>query len=132
MTVPGSNSEEELAAIQRQLIAGWAAGDPSTHERILADDWTVIDPMGNVMTKADVLSTAFLGERDIEFAEIDQLRIRDFDGFAIVNGRTRVIGKIAGQDVNMTLRFTDVFTNRSGEWKCLASQGTFTNVGDSE
>jgi hypothetical protein len=118
---------DELTVIQRQLITGWAAGDASTHERVLDDDWGVIDPMGNVMTKADVLSTAFAEEREIELAEIDQLRIRDYDGFAIVTGRTRVIGKIAGQDVNMTLRFTDVFTNRSGQWKCLASQGTFVD-----
>jgi hypothetical protein len=118
---------DELTEIQQQLIAGWAAGDPSMHERILDDDWSVIDPMGNVMTRAEVLSTAFADEREIELAEIDRLRIRDYDGFAIVTGRTRVVGKMAGQDVNMTLRFTDVFTNSSGQWKCLASQGTFVN-----
>jgi ketosteroid isomerase-like protein len=115
---------DELTAIQQQLLAGWVAGDPSTHERILDDNWSVIDPTGNVITKADVLSTAFSATREIEFAEIDQINVRDHDDFAIVTGRTRVRGKLAGQDVNMTLRFTDVFTNRSGTWRCLASQGT--------
>ena len=121
-----SNSTiDELTSLQHQLFAGWVAGDASTHERILDDGWSVIDPTGNVMSKADVLSTAFAAERDIEFAEIDEINIRDHGDFAIVTGRTRVRGKFAGQDVNMTLRFTDVFTNRSGSWKRLASQGTF-------
>ena len=66
------------------------------------------------MTKAEVLSTAFVGERDIEFAEIDEINIRDHGDFAIVTGRTRVRGKIAGQDVNMTLRFTDLINKHSG------------------
>ena len=83
--------------------------------------------MGNVMTKADVLATAFEADREIEFAEIDELNIRDHGDFAIVTGLTRVKGRISGQDVNMVLRFTDVFTNRSGTWICLASQGTFVN-----
>ena len=122
-----STVSEELTQIQHQLIAAWAAGDPSTHERILDDSWSVVDPMGNVMTKADVLATAFEADREIEFAEIDELNIRDHGDFAIVTGLTRVKGRISGQDVNMVLRFTDVFTNRSGTWICLASQGTFVN-----
>jgi ketosteroid isomerase-like protein len=120
----------DLTQIQHELIAAWAAGERSTHERVLADDWSVIDPTGNVMTKADVLTTAFADEREIEVAEIDDLNVRDHGDFAIVTGRTHVVGRIAGQDVNMTLRFTDVFTLRSGTWKCLASQGTFVTVSD--
>lgn len=36
------------------------------------------------MSKADVLSTAFAAERDIEFAEIDEINIRDHGDFATV------------------------------------------------
>jgi hypothetical protein len=118
---------DELTQIQKQLIDGWVAGDPSAHDRILDDGWSVIDPTGTVMSKTDVLATAFEAERDIDFAEIDELNIRDHGDFAIVTGRTRVRGRLAGQNVNMSLRFTDVFTNRTGTWKCLASQGTLIN-----
>jgi hypothetical protein len=121
------NAIDELNAIQHQLLAGWVAGNPSTHERLLDDGWGVIEPSGQIMCKTDVLSTAFAAEGDIEFAEIDQINVRDHVDFAIVTGRTRVRGKVAGQDLNITLRFTDVFTNRSGTWKCLASQGTFVS-----
>ena len=32
---------EELTQIQKRLIDGWVAGDPSTHERVLDDGWTL-------------------------------------------------------------------------------------------
>ena len=127
-----SDVVNELTEIQKQLIAAWAAGDPSVHERILADDWSVTDPMGIVMTKSDVLATAFAADREIELAEVDEINIRDLDGFAIVTGRTRVAGKIGGQEVDITLRFTDVFQHSSDTWKCLASQGTFVTSPDTE
>jgi ketosteroid isomerase-like protein len=102
-------------------------GDSSFHEQILADDWSVIHPTGQIMTKADVLRDAFSGDRDVTFSEIDEIKVRDFGSFAIVTGRTRVEGRFDGQDAKVTLRFTDVFTHSHGEWQCIASQGTFVN-----
>ena len=46
---------------------------------------------------------------------------------AIVTGRTQMAGTYLGQKMDVTLRFTDVFVRRDGEWKCIASQGTFVN-----
>jgi hypothetical protein len=96
-----SNVVKELVEIQQQLISAWAAADPSVHERILADEWSVTDPMGTVMSKSEVLATAFSAPREIELAEVDDIKVRDLDGFAIVTGRTRVVGTIGGQDVNI-------------------------------
>lgn len=117
----------ELKKIEDQLIASWVFGDPSFHEEILADDWKVIDPSGHVMTKAEMLAVSFVGERDISFSEIDEVDVREYGDLAIVTGRTRVRGSIAGQDVDITLRFTDVFSRTSGRWQCHASQGTFVS-----
>ena len=114
----------QLAEIEHQLAAGFAAGDQSTHKRVLDEDWTVIDPGANVLTKQIVLDTAFSAERDFSTANIDDMHIRDLGEFAIVTGRTTMIGTLGGQAIDMRLRFTDVFALRDGEWKCLVSQGT--------
>ncbi|HJS50744.1 MAG TPA: DUF4440 domain-containing protein, partial [Pyrinomonadaceae bacterium] len=55
----------ELTLIEEQLAASWVAGDHSYHERVLAEDWTVTDPTGHILTKAEVLREAFTGERKI-------------------------------------------------------------------
>ena len=122
-----SNTTVQLTEIEHRLISAWVAGDPTLHERILADAWTVVEPTGRILTKADVLRDSFAGEREITRGEIDQIKVRDFGSFAIVTGRTRVAGRIGGQGVDIALRFTDVFTISGGEWRCAASHGTFVN-----
>ena len=109
-----SNTTVQLTEIEHRLISAWIAGDPTFHERILADDWTVIEPTGRILTKAEVLGDSFAGEREITRGEIDQIVVRDFGSFALVTGRTRVDGRIGGQDVDIALRFTDVFTVING------------------
>jgi ketosteroid isomerase-like protein len=118
---------DELTEIQHRLIAAWAAGDASVHQHVLANDWSVIDPAGRTMTKAEVLAESFTGERDLKHAVVDEIKVRDLGEFAIVTGRTRVAGTIAGQEVDVVLKFTDVFRRAEGEWKCLASQGTLVS-----
>ena len=115
----------ELTRIEEQLAAAWVAGDPGFHDRVLADDWSVIDPTGRVVTKADVLRESFSAERRITKGGIDQIKVRDFGDWAVVTGRTRMAGMYDGQEIDIVLRFTDVFVRRGGEWKCVSSQGTF-------
>lgn len=117
----------ELTLIEEQLAASWVAGDHTYHERILSDDWSVIDPAGSILTKADVLREAFSGSRTITRGKIDQVKVRDLGDCAIVTGRTQMAGRYQGKKIDATLRFTDIFVRQDGEWKCVASQGTFVN-----
>ncbi|HVF47952.1 MAG TPA: nuclear transport factor 2 family protein [Pyrinomonadaceae bacterium] len=119
-----ASTVDELTKIEHELAAAWVAGDHSFHERILSDDWSVIDPSGRVLTKAEVLNEAFTGERSITEGEIDQINVRDFGDWAVVTGRTRMSGSYQGEEMKVTLRFMDVFDRSSGEWRCVASQGT--------
>ena len=115
----------ELGLIEEQLAASWVEGDHKYHERVLAEGWSVIDPSGNILTKADVLREAFSGDRKITTGRIDQISVRDFGDWAIVTGRNQMAGTYQGQEMDVKLRFTDIFVRRDGEWKCVASQGTF-------
>lgn len=121
------DTAKELTLIEEQLAASWVAGDNTYHERVLSEDWSVVDPTGRILTKSDVLREAFTGERKITKGKIDQINVRDFGDWAIVTGRTQMAGRYQGQKMDVTLRFTDVFVRQSGEWKCVASQGTFVN-----
>ena len=125
-----SDTINQLTEIEHQLAAGFASGDPSTHERVLDDDWTVIDPGANILTKQIVLDTSFSAERNFSTAEIDDIHIRDLGDFAIVTGRTTIIGTLGGHEIDFRLRFTDVFAKSDGEWKCLASQGTMISAAE--
>jgi len=118
---------ELLSGIEERMAAAWVAGDRSLHERVLADDWSVIDATGRVLNKAEMLEEAFSGDHEIISGQIDEISVRTFGDLAVVTGRTRVTGRFRGQDVKVALRFTDVFARRGGDWQVVASQATPLN-----
>ena len=129
MSEQASNSDvaAELQEIEDQLVAAWVAGDPSIHERVLSDDWGVIDAQGRMRNKAEVLEEMFRpGERSIT-GYIDDVNVRPYGDWAIVTGKTHVAGRYEGNDINVTLRFMDVFRRRDGKWQVVASQATLLN-----
>ena len=117
----------ELREIENQLIAAWVAGDPSVHERVLAEEWSVIDAQGRIRTRAEVLEEMFRpGQQEIS-GRIDEVAVRPYGDWAIVTGKTHVAGRYEGNEINVTLRFMDVFRRREGSWQVVASQATLLN-----
>lgn len=117
----------ELRDIENQLAAAWVAGDRSVHERVLAEDWSVIDAQGRIRNKAEVLEEMFRpGERALS-GRIDEVHVRPYGDWAIVTGKTHVAGRYEGNEINVTLRFMDVFRRSEGHWQVVASQATLLN-----
>ena len=118
---------KELREIEDQLAAAWVAGDRSVHERVLAEDWSVIDAQGRIRNKAEVLEEMFRpGEREL-IGKIDEVNVRPYGDWAIVTGKTYVAGRYEGNEIEVTLRFMDVFRRREGTWQVVASQATLLN-----
>jgi hypothetical protein len=119
---------ELLRHFEERLAVAWVEGDRSFIDHILADDWSVTDLTGRVLTKAEVLEAAFGSkDRQIVSMRIDDISVRLFESWAIVTGRTHAAGEYQGEVVEVTLRFTDVFANRNGKWQVVASQATLIN-----
>jgi len=120
-----ADTVDQLSRIEERLIAAWVAADRSFHEGVLADDWSVIDATGRVLTKAEVLKDSFgVEDRQITLGRIDDIKVRPFGNWAVVTGRTHVAGQNGGEPFEVTLRFTDVFAHRDGSWLVVASQAT--------
>lgn len=119
---------EILRHIEERLAAAWVAGDRSFIEQVLAEDWSVIDLTGRILKRADVLEEAFGSkDRQIVSMRIGEISVRPFGTWAIVTGRTHAAGQYQGEVAEVTLRFTDVFANRNGNWQVVASQATLIN-----
>ena len=119
---------ETLREIEEHLAAAWVEGDRLFIEQTLADDWSVTDLTGQVLTKAEVLKEVFgSGNRQIVSMQIDDINVRPFGDWAIVTGRTNAAGEYHGEVAAVTLRFTDVFAHRNGRWQIVASQATLLN-----
>ncbi len=122
----GNNAKDSmrLKQIQQQLIKAWVSKDRNTINSLLADDWSVTDPSGRVLTKAQVMAEFDSGDRKLESGTIDDVDVRLFGNVAVVTGRTTATGSYQGNTVTVKLRFTDVFLKRNGRWRAVASQAT--------
>src|ERR1041384_151810 len=119
---------ETLRAIEERLAAAWVERDRSFIEQTLADDWSVTDLTGRVLTKAEVLKEVFGSEeRQVVSMQIEDINVRPFGDWAIVTGRTDAAGEYQGEVAEVRLRFTDVFAYREGRWQVVASQATLLN-----
>jgi ketosteroid isomerase-like protein len=114
-----------LMEIQQQLSAAWVACDRTTIERLVAPDWVVTHVAGQRLTRDDVLRDMFESDATrIESMTADDVEVRLFGDTAVVTGRTHARGVQSGASFDVTLRFTDVFVRRDGEWQAVASHAT--------
>ena len=120
-----AESSNRLRAIEQGLARAYVKGDRAFVERVLADEWKVIDAGGRILEKAEVLKETFEDkERRVEAARIDRLRIRIYGDAAIVTGRSWFKGSYRGQHLTASFHFTDVFVLRDRRWQVVASQAT--------
>lgn len=116
---------EQLNELEQRLVRAWLENDRGTVESILDDGWSVIDPGGRVLTKAQVLEEGFeTGVRKMESGAIDEVKVRAYGDVAVVTGRTTAAGSYQGNSFSVQLRFTDVCVKRGEGWQVVASQGT--------
>jgi ketosteroid isomerase-like protein len=125
VSAQSESTSKTLADIEQQLVKAILTGDQKTYSDFLADDWSVINTDGSILTKEQVLREMFVtGQRKVETAAIDEVKVRDLGDMAVVTGRTTASGVIRGERVTARLHFTDVFVRRAGRWQIVASQGT--------
>ena len=120
-----SLDEQTIRQLEQRLASAWVNRDRAFIEQLIADDWTVTDQTGNILTKRQVIDETFAAtDRRIDAMEVDDVRVRLLGDVAVATGRTRVSGKYKDEPVTVTLRFTDVFHVRDGRWQAVASHGT--------
>lgn len=123
-TPASADDRQQLEDIQQQLARAWITHDRSTLERLLAPDWMVTHIDGRMSTREEVLREFDTGANRLLDCQIDDVRVRMFEGFAIVTGRTHAHGEYKSQKYDVTLRFTDVFVHRHKQWQAVASHAS--------
>ena len=114
-----SSVVQQLSQIEQRLANAVVERDLQTYSSLLAQDWTTIDLAGRVLTKSQVMEELASKDRRIESATIDEIRVRELGGVAVVTGRTTATGNYQGQRATVELRFTDVFVRRDGRWQVV-------------
>jgi ketosteroid isomerase-like protein len=116
-----------LAADDR-FFAALLAADRDALVGVLSHDFHLID----VMTGSEIPALVFVdlvGSRRLVFEAINpaERQIRQYQGTAIVTGRTQMRGRFDGTSFDVRSRYTHVFVKHEGQWHLAAAQGTPIN-----
>ena len=116
--------EKELLKLENEFARAVASNDPDTLDKLLADDWIIVEPDGGMIDKARFLGVIRSGALSHESMESTDLRARLYGYTAVVTGLTTSKGKFMGQDFTSCERATDIFVKQADRWQCVFTQLT--------
>jgi len=114
----------EPERLERELVAAIGKLDLTTYDRIVADDYVVVDATGKKITKAEVLAYYRDGSRKYTNLEIYDVESRIYGDTAIVTARTKGMRRENGQDIVNDVRYMRVYVRRDGKWRAVAQMST--------
>lgn len=115
---------EAVAQAEYQLAEAHLQLDLKTIEHLLHSDYVMIQPGGEVETKAEVLASYNTGTRHWDTAQTDQLDIRLYGHTAIVVGRWQACGQNGAERFDYAARFLSVWVKQDSRWQNMGYQAT--------
>ena len=127
--VPGGQADEpapeqQVAALSEQHRQAAIKGDTKVLDAVLADDWVVVGPTGEVDTKRQ--QEKKIRDKSLVFEAIDpkEIKVRVRGDAAIVMGLYHIKAILNGRTVDGDFRNTGFFTKQAGRWQCVFNQVT--------
>jgi len=118
-----SKTQEEIRQLEARRLRAMMDADTAALDRILGDDLTYTHSNGAVDTKASFLAVLKSGKLKYESVSTDgQVRVQG--DTAVVTGRGAMKVRAGDRQLDMAVRFTDVYVKRDGHWQMIAWQST--------
>jgi ketosteroid isomerase-like protein len=125
-----SSDEHEVRTVEREWGDAFERRDFAALDRIMADEYILTDPLGNVRGKAESLAALETNEVLFESTKSDNVNVRINGDTAVVTGRSTFRGRYKGWSMAGKYQYTDVLVKRSGSWQAVSSHITALGSGN--
>jgi ketosteroid isomerase-like protein len=116
--------EQELLKLENAFAEAIIKNDLEGIGRLVADDWIIIDPNGEIVDRTRFFEVIKSGALTHDTMESEDFRVRVYGDSAVVTAITSAKGKFIGQEFSTRERATDVFVKRDGRWQCVLTHLT--------
>jgi ketosteroid isomerase-like protein len=113
-------TSQTLQAMEQDWLNAEKNHDAAAFEKLVADDWIVINPDGKRKTKVE--RAAEIKTSNIDSATLGDMKVRVFGDAAVVTGTDDEVTMKDGNKSSVHYVWTDVFVKRNGKWLAVASQ----------
>lgn len=118
-------ARKQIEAMEEQWRVAQLAGDATTMDRMLSEDFIGISMSGQVHTKAQQLERTQTRKVILTKMDLSDMKVKVLDSVAIVTGQVDVEGTSEGTSVQGVYRYTRVYQKLpSGQWKITSYEST--------
>jgi hypothetical protein len=120
LSVPAARAGDAGEAVleaQDRRFALTAAGDLDELERMLTNDMSYTHSSAAVDTKTEFLGALRSGTVRYLSIEPEERTVRVYGDAGVVQGIAHVVVKAGERDIDVRLRFTELFVKQDGAWK---------------
>ena len=118
------NAQQEIKALQGQVVQAILKSDTSVLEKLYADDYIAIHGDGVLTTKAQEIENFKSGVTKYDSITVREAKIRIYGNAAVVNALASVKTLVNGKPYSGDVRNTRVWVKDGGNWKLVVFQTT--------
>ena len=124
MNASADEDKKAVAALDTQYQAAVEKNDAATMDRILADDFILVNGKGKTFTKADLLKEARKGTVVYEHQSDTEQTVRAWGDTAVVTAKLWAKGTQDGKPFDYTLWFSDTYVRSPTGWRYVFGQAS--------
>jgi ketosteroid isomerase-like protein len=118
------DDQKTVAALDTQYQAAVKGNDASTMDRILADDFILVEGDGTTVTKEDLLKEAKSGRISYEHQDGSEQTVRLWGDTAVVTAKLWGKGTDSGKSFEWVLWYSDTYVRGPNGWRYVFGQAS--------
>jgi ketosteroid isomerase-like protein len=120
-----STHSDDIEGFLAEWTAAERSGDAAALEKLLADDFTGVGPLGFTLSKQDWLDRHAAGDLKYRTFELADISVRRYGEAAVVIAQQSAAGAYRGHEVPGDLRVTLLVTDASGSRQLASAHMSF-------
>ena len=119
----------DLAKAAAEFDLGQVKGDAAILQRVLADDYLLINSQDKREDKAQFIADYTAKGFTMEPFAIDDQVIKVWSDGAVLGGAVTMKGMSDGKPYSVRIRFSDIWAKRGGKWQVIYTQANRVAAG---
>ena len=110
--------------LDKKRMTAMAQKDITTLNRVLSDDLIYTHSSARLDTKQSLIGNMESGSAVYTAVEPSDVKAQDLGDTVVLTGACRISVMSQGRPNSFSVRFTDVYANKGGQWQMVAWQST--------
>jgi ketosteroid isomerase-like protein len=119
-----ADNGQTIIDLDRKRMQAMAEKDIDTLNTLLADDLIYTHSSARLDTKQSLIGNMQSGATVYNAVEPSDVKAQDLGGAVVLTGVAHIRVTSGGKPNAFAVRFTDVYTNRGGQWQMVTWQST--------